>query len=167
MTKEKLRKILKESEALDINSIPVEEKKSIQTFFMDYGFTMSTFYLRFFQKGFSEWEILGVENCKEQFLALPDVAKCLLDYVETDVLGAPLGDKGYLYTLAKSDKPNVFYSCLKKAQGGLCVKFGEFMAQKGMSGGTTIKRFTDENWKPWENIGIQTLLEKYIASAHD
>ena len=33
MTKEKLRKILKESEALDIDSIPVEEKKSIHLFY--------------------------------------------------------------------------------------------------------------------------------------
>lgn len=36
----------------------------------------------------------------------------------------------------------------KKVQGGLCVKFGEFMARKGMSLGTTIKRFTDENGNP-------------------
>ena len=167
MTKEKLRKILKEETSLDITSIPIDEKKSLQSFFMDQGFTLSTFYLRFFQKGFSEWEIIGVENCKRQFLALPDVAKCLLDYVETDVLGSTLGDKGYLYTLAQCEKPGVFYSCLKKAQGGLCVKFADFMSANGMSSGTTIKRFTEENWKTWENIGIQALLEKYIDSEHD
>ena len=167
MTKEILHKILKEGTALDINAIPVEEKKAMQTFFMDFGFSVSTFYLRFFQKGFSEWEILGIEDCKNQFLALPDVAQCLLEYVETDVLGATLGDKGYLYTLAQCDKPNVFYSCLKKAQGGLCVRFSEFMAQKGMSTGTTIKRFTDENWKPWESVGIQSLLNQYLALRND
>lgn len=108
MTKEILHKILKDGTALDINAVSVEEKKAMQTFFMDFGFSISTFYLRFFQKGFSEWEIVGIENCKNQFLALPDVAQCLLDYVETDVLGATLGDKGYLYTLAQCDKPNVF-----------------------------------------------------------
>ena len=60
MTKEKLRKILKESEALDIDSIPVEEKKSIHLF-MEYGFTMSTFYLFFFKKAFRNGKSLALE----------------------------------------------------------------------------------------------------------
>ena len=55
MTKEILHKILKEGTSLDINAIPVEEKKAMQTFFMDFVFLISTFYLRFFQNGFSEW----------------------------------------------------------------------------------------------------------------
>lgn len=54
MTKEILHKILKEGTSLDINAIPVEEKKAMQTFFMDFIFLISTFYLRFFQNGFSE-----------------------------------------------------------------------------------------------------------------
>uniref|UniRef100_UPI004027099C hypothetical protein n=1 Tax=Alloprevotella sp. TaxID=1872471 RepID=UPI004027099C len=55
----------------------------------------------------------------------------------------------------------------KKVQGGLCVKFGEFMAQKGMSSDTTIKRFTGENWKPWESVGIQSLIDQYITLRND
>jgi|GEM_PF-3086412 len=55
----------------------------------------------------------------------------------------------------------------KKVQGGLCVKFGEFMAQKGMSSDTTIKRFTGEIWKSWESVGIQPLIDQYIASRND
>ena len=38
MTKEILHKILKERTALDINAIPVEEKKAMQTFFMELFF---------------------------------------------------------------------------------------------------------------------------------
>lgn len=53
---------------------------------------------------------------QKPILALSDIAQCLLDYVETDVLGATLGDKGYLYTLVQCDKPNVFHSCLKKCK---------------------------------------------------
>lgn len=63
MTKEKLRKILKGNEALDIDSIPVEEKKSIHLF-MEYGFTMSTFYLFFSKRLFGmgnpwRWKLQG------------------------------------------------------------------------------------------------------------
>lgn len=64
---------------------------------------------------FRNWKLLTLKIAK-QILALPDVAQCLLDYVETDVLGATLGDKDYLYTLAQYDKPNVFHSCLKKCK---------------------------------------------------
>lgn len=53
---------------------------------------------------------------QKTILALSYIAQCLLDYVETDVLGATLGDKGYLYTLVQCDKPNVFHSCLKKCK---------------------------------------------------
>ena len=67
MTKEILHKILKEGTSLGINAISVEEKKAMQTFFMDFVFLISTFYLRFFQNVFFEWEIVGIENCKNQF----------------------------------------------------------------------------------------------------
>ena len=43
MTKEILSKILQEGTALDVKAIPVDEKKAMQTFFMDFGFTISTF----------------------------------------------------------------------------------------------------------------------------
>ena len=107
MTKEKLRKILKENEALDIDSIPVEEKKSIHLFYGVWLYHVH-FLSVFFQKGFSEWEILGVGNCKEQFSVLPDVAKCLLDYVETDVLGATLDDKAICIRWQRAISPMCF-----------------------------------------------------------
>lgn len=67
MTKEILYKILKKGTFLDINAIPDEEKKAMQTFFYGFCFLISTFYLRFFQNVFSEWKIVGIENCKNKF----------------------------------------------------------------------------------------------------
>ena len=137
----------------------MEEKKNLAEFLSDKGFTTSTFYLRFFQKGFDDWEIQGIMDCKKQFLAIPEVGKLLAEYVETDALGNEIGKKGYLTELAKSEEPGVFYSCLKKADSGLCMKFFAYMEEKGMSRTTIIKRFTSDDWKPWEQEGIRTLLE--------
>lgn len=67
MAKEILHKILKEGTSLDINAIPVEEKKGDANLFYGFCFFISIFYLRFFQNGFSEWEIVGIENCKNNF----------------------------------------------------------------------------------------------------
>lgn len=161
MTKENVEKITQNNTPLDVNDISAEEKRNLAEFLSDKGFTISTFYLRFFQKGFDAWEIQGIKNCKMQFLAIPEVCNLLSEYVETDALGNEIGKKGYLVEAAKSEEPGVFYTCLKKANNGLCMKFFAFMEERGMSRTTIIKRFTADDWKPWEQEGIRTLLEAF------
>ena len=163
MTKELVEKILHPNNFFDTGDLSADEKKRILATLEKLGFTTSTFYLRFFQKGFSEWEILGVDKCKKQFLQLPDVAQSLSEYIDEEDSASMPGDKGYFYVLAHSDKPGVFYSCLKKANKGLCNKFMDFMNERGMCPATTIKRFsTDDSWKPWEKIGMADILEQLI-----
>ena len=161
MTKEIVEKITKSYTPLQTDDMSVEDKKSLYVTLSKKGFTLATFYLRFFQKGFSEWEIEGIDECKRQFLLLPEVAKALLDCEESDQ-SLP-GDKGYFYTLAMSEKPGEFYACLKNANMGLCNRFIEFMGERGMSSGTVIKRFTNDCWKPWEREGVKALLESFLA----
>lgn len=145
---------------LSANDISVDEKKRMSEYFCNKGFSESTFYLRFSQKGFDQWELDGVKECKEQFLLIPTVAQSLLEY-PTDANGEDDTDKGYLYTLAKSDTPGCFYECLRKVC--LCNRFTEFMSERGMSVSTAIKRFTTEQWKPWEVDGIKSLLKAFYA----
>lgn len=164
MTKEIIEKVTQPNNSLDVNDLTSDEKKNLAEFLSAKGFTDSTFYLRFFQKGFDPWEIQGIENCKNQFLGLSDIGKVLLTYVERDALGKEIGDKGYLYTLAKSDKPGVFYACLKQAANGLCMRLYNFMEERGMSRTTIIKRFSSDDWKEWEKVGIKALLEEFIES---
>lgn len=164
MTKEIIEKVTQPKNSLDVNDLTSDEKKNLAEFLSAKGFTDSTFYLRFFQKGFDSWEIQGIENCKNQFLGLSDIGKVLLTYVERDALGKEIGDKGYLYTLAKSDKPGVFYACLKQAANGLCMRLYNFMEERGMSRTTIIKRFSSDDWKEWEKVGIKALLEEFIES---
>lgn len=158
MTKENVEKVTQNNTPLDVNDISADEKKNLAEFLSDKGFTISTFYLRFFQKGFDAWEIQGIKNCKKQFLAIPEVVNLLSEYVETDALGNEIGKKGYLVEAAQTDEPGVFYTCLKKANNGLCMKFFAFMEERGMSRTTIIKRFTADDWKPWEQEGIKALL---------
>ena len=164
MTKEIIEKITKSHTPLQTDDMTVEDKKSLYAALEKKGFTLATFYLRFFQKGFSEWEIEGIDECKRQFLLLPNVAQQLLDYVDEDDPQSLEGDKGYLYILAQSDEPGVFYSCLKRVNAGMCNKFIAYMNERGMSAATVIKRFTTDNWKPWEKEGIRNLLNSYYVN---
>ena len=161
MTKEIVEKITKSYTPLQTDDMSVEDKKSLYVTLAKKGFTLATFYLRFFQKGFSEWEIEGIDECKRQFLLLPNVAQQLLEFVDEDDPQMEEGDKGYLYILAQSDEPGVFYSCLKRVNAGMCNKFIAYMNERGMSAATVIKRFTTDNWKPWEKEGIRNLLNSY------
>ena len=91
---------------LGADDITVEEKKKLAAFTQHYGFTLSTFYLRFCQKGFEQWELDGINKCKKQFLDTKEVAEILLQSVPED---GNDGDRGYLYTLAMSDQEGSFY----------------------------------------------------------
>lgn len=160
MTKKILEKITRTRTFLDVADVTADEKKKMVFFLAKRGFTISTFYLRFFQKGFEEWEIKGIKECKKQFLELPDVAEALLSYIDKEDEDNLEGNKGYYYTLAMSDDAGVFYDCIRKVSN-LCTKFHTFMNDMGMSTGTTIKRFKEENWKPWEVQGIRSVMEEY------
>ena len=164
MSKEIVKKITKLCTPLHTDDLSAEDKKALYAVLEKKGFTLATFYLRFFQKGFSEWEIEGIDECKHQFLLLPDVAQKLLDYVDADNPEKVEGDKGYLYTLAQSDEPGVFYSCLKRVNAGMCNKFIAYMSERGMSAATVIKRFTIDKWKPWEREGIRHILDSYYMN---
>lgn len=164
MTKEIVEKIANSYTPLQVDDLSVEDKKALYVVLAKKGFTLATFYLRFFQKGFSKWELEGINECKRQFLLLPDVSQLLLDYVGEDDPQMVNGDKGYLYTLAQSDEPGLFYSCLKRANAGMCNKFIAYMNERGMSAATVIKRFTVENWKPWEQEGIRSILASYTTN---
>ena len=164
MTKEIVEKIANSYTPLQVDDLSVEDKKALYVVLAKKGFTLATFYLRFFQKGFSKWEIEGINECKRQFLLLPDVSQLLLDYVGEDDPQMVNGDKGYLYTLAQSDEPGLFYFCLKRANAGMCNKFIAYMNERGMSAATVIKRFTVENWKPWEQEGIRSILASYTTN---
>lgn len=161
MTKEIVEKITKSYTPLQTDDMSVEDKKSLYMTLEKKGFTLATFYLRFFQKGFSEWEIEGIDECKRQFLLLTDVSQLLLEYVDENDPQMLDGDKGYLYVLAHSNEPGMFYSCLKRVNAGMCNKFIAYMNERGMSAATVIKRFTTDNWKPWEKEGIRNILNSY------
>lgn len=164
MTKQIVEKIASPGSSLAVSDLTPDEKKALMSILEGKGFTPSTFYLRFFQKGFSAWEIMGIKKCKSQFLKLTDVATVLSESVAPEGSGDLPGDKGYLYILAQSDAPGAFYQALKRANSRLCLKFHTYMNELGMSPSTTIKRFTSDAWKEWEVEGIVPLLENYLQT---
>ena len=147
MTKENIEKISIPSTALDVKDMTPDEKKHLMSFLLE--------------KGFSLWEIMGTKECKRQFLSIPEIADVLKSHEAAPDTDNDGGGKS-LYDMACSDEPGAFYACLKKEKG-LCTRFFRFMQDKGMCMVVTIKRFSSDDWKPWEQEGITSLLREYMS----
>ena len=153
MSKEFAEKIMLPRTPVNIKDVSAASKKALLLFLMPKGFSIATFYKRFFQKGFSTWELVGVKECKRRFLALPEVKQKIEDSEQNAPEDFPL-------SLADEDNGR-FYAALKEKGQGLCKKFASFMKENGMSERTTCTRFTSDNWKDWENVGILPLLKTF------
>lgn len=131
-----------------------DEKKDLYALFEAHGMTRSTCYLRFFDKGFDEWEISGISNIIDIFL---HTSSCVSwsDYTNKD------GSQGYaaVLALAHDNDDGRFYDIVTNLKIG--NKLVELMAKKGMKSQTTVRtRFKANDWKPWERKGIRRILEE-------
>ena len=98
-----------------------------------YGATSSMTYNRFFRDGFSAWEQKGINQI-------------LSEFCEEHNLTIP------------SDK-SLWDAMPDRA--GLKEAIYQRMEELGMSRHTTRKRFTQKDWKPWERIGINQIIQQY------
>ena len=155
MTKNIWNKIY-EGSTLSPQDLTPEEKKRLYALFERYDMPISTCYKRFFDKGFSEWEIVGVSHIKEAFL--------LTELCDADTdSGGDEGSRGYGYvrTLDPKYDDSKFYELVTSMKMGkvLCEK----IADMGMASQMTVRtRFKANDWKSWENRGVRTIIEEFM-----
>lgn len=153
MTKDILRKIVTGG-ILCTTDVTAEKKKDLYALMNKYGMSASTAYLRFFVKGFKQWEIQGVSELRDEFIKTfvfgnSDKDKYCIDH--DDVLSI---DPTY--------NDNRFYTLISSLKIG--KDFCDFMAARGMSSQMTVRtRFKTNNWKPWEIKGIQHIIEDFFS----
>ena len=136
-----------------------ETKTKLLDYLKPMGFTQSTFYLRFFDKGFDQWEIHGIEQVRRTFAA--NHKKELLTN-KADGTVSESEEKGYaaVLMLNMDDNDGSFYTALRHAS--LIGVFQEYMKELGMGRNTVLTRFTAENWKLWELRGLKNILKDFI-----
>lgn len=120
-----------------------DEKKELYALMIKYGATESTTYNRFFEKGFDEWELRGINRCKAEFIS------------------AHIGDDADLCEQLLETGAG-FYEALP-FMSGLRMKLVNFMSGLGMEHRTTIdKRFNADDWKEWERMGIRNIIKEFL-----
>ena len=120
--------MLKDKNILKSSDFSAEEKAHIINSLVAEGCTKSTAYVRLFRDGFVQWQLDGIVNTVREYASQNNLS-----------LAEPLDAE--------------FYSTLPSRE-----KFKEFMKSRGMCWGTTIQRFTEWNFKPWELKGVRHLL---------
>ena len=133
MNKKKKKKLNEPKGHLISSDLSVEEKQALFSLMHRYGATSSMTYNRFFRDGFSAWEQKGINQI-------------LSEFCEEHNLTIP------------SDK-SLWDAMPDRA--GLKEAIYQRMEELGMSRHTTRKRFTQKDWKPWERIGINQIIQQY------
>lgn len=162
MTKEIIEKFKVFDLPISSSELSPEIKKRLYATLEQYGMSQSTAYLRIFSKGFDQWELMGVEYIKADFLERYKKEFLMADSVDED--GNIIeGDRGYAAVLAlNSDEPGGFYAALRQAR--LVKTFKEEMTDLGMSHHTVYSRFSEDDWKQWELKGIKAIFTEFADS---
>ena len=112
-------------------------------------------YDRFFDKGFFEWELLGVDAIKRLFLN--DHAAVLFPY-------APEQRDALIDDIIRRD--GEFYRTLGLRHGLKC-DFHAYTSSLGMGITTSLKRFSTEDWLDYERIGVRNVMLEFEREVKD
>lgn len=137
-----------------------DEKKRLYGIMADYGAKGSFSYVRFFRDGFDLWELEGIDNIKRAFIA-ENVDVLFSAYEENVVAPVTDGARTEILMSYVSASPYNFYTLLGFVHG--CKsRFCEIMREKGMSMATFYRRFSEEDWRPYERVGIHKVWEDFV-----
>lgn len=137
---------IKGGKVLPSKDLEPEEKQQLYALMKRYGASQAFSYDRFFKEGFRVWELLGVDWIQTRFLREEGLKE----------------DADYLSVMQMQKKvPVGWFWPLLSQHDGMKARFKRKMAQLGMvSDVTVINRFSSSNWKPFERIGVWSIIDQ-------
>ena len=139
MNIEVLTKAMKPKGIFLSSDLSIDEKKTLYGLMQMYGASTALAYDRFFKEGFDEWELEGIDTIVQTFCK----------------------DNGIPYQI---DKP--LFDMID-VRLGLKEPLYHQMEAMGMCRNTVRKRFSQNDWKQWERMGIKKILYEYERLFHE
>lgn len=139
---------------LERDDLAPNQKQFLWEVMLRHGATAGFAYDRFFQKGFDLWELLGVDAIKQNFATehapelFPDTPADKLPEIIADIIS----------------RGGAFYRTLGQCHG-LKKEFLAYMNELGMCATSVVARFTSDNWKEFERIGIHAVIAEFEREA--
>lgn len=130
------------------------QKKLLWEVMARYGALQSFAYDRFFKEGFLAWELKGIDQIKRDFLA-EHRGEMFPDGVDADKLPS---EEDMI------SGAGVFYRVLGMTFGMKKV-FTEYMNGLGMGSNSVLNKFSTDDWKAYERVGIMAVMEEFEREA--
>lgn len=131
---------------LMVDDLTPDEKKILWDVMARYGASQGFSYDRFFTKGFLEWELQGVDSIKREFIAKH----------KNEIF--PEGMKPDVSLIV--NEPGAFYRALGLSFG-MKKAFTEHMNQLGMGSNSVLYKFSSDDWKEYERVGIRRIVDEF------
>lgn len=126
------------------NGATVEEIAILKERFVSAGMTASKFYSRVNYIGFDDWEMRGMRQCIDDFVA---VINCDASVTEPIYLSGELD-------------PSKFWQML--SERGAITQFSAYMRELGLSTTTLRRRMQASDFDVWEWDGVASIYRKVI-----
>ena len=153
----RLKEKLAEGRCLDVKDLSPEEKRGLFSLLCLRGASEGFAYDRFFKEGFAQWELLGVDHVKREFMA--EHLPLLLTIPQENI-----------HTLQKEavreaiiETAGGFWALINQVFG-LQSQFVTRMAELGMGRSTVLNRFAADDWKIFQRQGILRVWDDYCES---
>lgn len=151
-------KLTKAKVSLKSDELTPNQKKLLIRILVENGASQSFVYVRFFEKGFSEWELRGVDNIKRTFIAEHQDEIWPKEMFDADKVAQNIHEAVTM--------PGEFYRAISRRYG-LRKAFNQQMVQMGMSSTVVMKRFREDNdWKKYETRGMLDVMDEYDRLEH-
>lgn len=148
-------KLQKPKTHLQVDDLTPDGKKALWAVMMSHGASQGFAYDRFFKEGFQAWELLGIDNIKRDFI----------NTHKDDIF--PKGVTPDVPLII--NEPGGFYRALGM-NFGMKKVFTEYMNRLGMGANSVLYKFSSDDWKEYERIGINAIIkdfEKVYGSPHE
>ena len=129
-----------------------EERNEFRDVMEQAGAGWQMLYQRMTYRGFDAWELSGIDRCMSDFWQMVHSES---NASESDASDGNTSDGDTATPMPPLDH---FWQTL--VEQGHNVGFIKYMEVHGMSRNTTIKRFTELNFKPWEMDGVASIIQR-------
>lgn len=156
---------------LDPSDLTADEKKRLYQLMTDNGTSEAFAYTRFFRDGFAEWELDGIIKLKIDYLhhlhtdeKMPFEVRCTGTVPTKD---GEVYKYRHFYEVDGEERsfditqPGDYWRMLGEIRKR--TDFATWMQQYGMMSEMTVrKRFSVDDWREFERIGVREVVKRFI-----
>lgn len=157
-----IEKLTQPGTYLNSGDLTPNQKKLLWEVMKRHGASQGFAYDRYFKEGFQKWELIGINSIKRQFI-VEHYTELFGDSVPALSAGVPTSDN-IVDVIIQND--GEFYRTLGRVFG-LKKVFTDHMGTLGMGSNSVLNKFSADDWKDYERIGVLAVMQEFEREVID